>query len=103
MRLLRLPTESGWSRNDGGWRNTMAQFGYAGEILVINLSDNKVTKLPTDAYADRFLGGRGIAAKLYWDMVPPHATAFDAENCLIYATGPVMGFMRLAGGRWRGW
>jgi len=75
--------------------------GYAGNILKINLSDGDVSKVPTAEYADRFLGGHGIAAKLYWDMVPPQAKAFDAENCLIYASGPVTGFPRFAGFRWK--
>ena len=79
----------------------MADFGYAGEILKIDLADGRVTRLPTADYADRFLGGRGIAARLYWDTVPPEAKAFDPENCLIYITGPVTGFNRLAGCRWQ--
>jgi aldehyde:ferredoxin oxidoreductase len=79
----------------------VSEFGYAGEILKIDLSDGNITKLSTADYADRFLGGRGIAARLYWEMVPPEAKAFDAENCLIYITGPVTGFNRLAGCRWQ--
>ncbi len=79
----------------------MAEFGYAGEILKIDLADGRVTRLNTADYADRFLGGRGIAARIYWDMVPPEAKAFDPENCLIYITGPVTGFNRLAGCRWQ--
>ncbi len=79
----------------------MAEFGYAGNILKINLSDGSVEKTPTDEYADRFIGGHGIAAKLYWDMVPPEAKAFEPENCLIYASGPVTGFPRFAGFRWK--
>ena len=80
----------------------MAEFGYAGEILKVDLSDGRISRLPTAGYADRFLGGRGIAARLYWEMVPPDAKAFDPENCLIYMTGPATGFTRLAGGsRWQ--
>jgi aldehyde:ferredoxin oxidoreductase len=79
----------------------VAEFGYAGEILKVNLSDGNTTKLSTADYADRFLGGRGIAAKLYWDMVPPETKAFDPANCLIYITGPVAGFSGLAGCRWQ--
>ncbi len=79
----------------------MAEFGYAGEILKVDLSDGNIIRLPTADYADRFLGGRGIAARLYWEMVPPEAGAFDPENCLIYITGPVTGFNRLAGCRWQ--
>ena len=73
----------------------MKEFGYAGEILKIDLSGGSITRLPTAAYTDRFLGGRGLAAKLFWDTVPPEAGAYDPENCLIYATGPVTGFHRL--------
>src|SRR3972149_11007310 len=79
----------------------MADFGYAGEILKVDLSAGIVTRLPTAEYADRFLGGRGVAAKISWDVVPPQTGAFDPENCLIYITGPVTGFNRLAGCRWQ--
>jgi aldehyde:ferredoxin oxidoreductase len=80
----------------------MTGFGYAGEILKVDLSKRKIERLPGAAYTERFLGGRGMAARLYWDMVPPGTQAFDAGNCLIYATGPVTGFTRVSGGnRWQ--
>jgi aldehyde:ferredoxin oxidoreductase len=79
----------------------LTEFGYAGKILKIDLSGGKVSKVPTAEYADRFIGGHGIAAKIYWDTVPPGAKAFDPENCLIYASGPVAGFSRFAGSRWK--
>ena len=79
----------------------MAEFGYAGEILKVDLSNGNITRLPTADYADRFIGGRGIAAKLYWDMVPPQTRAFDPDNCLICVTGPAAGFTGLAGFRWQ--
>jgi aldehyde:ferredoxin oxidoreductase len=79
----------------------MTHFGYAGQILKIDLSDGGMIKVPAAASTDAFLGGRGIAVKLYWDMVPPQAGAFDPENCLIFATGPVAGFPGFAGYRWQ--
>ena len=80
----------------------MSEYGYAGEILNIDLSSGNISKLPTAPYAERFLGGRGMGAKIYWDMVPPETGAYDPENCLIYTTGPVTGFTRIAGGsRWQ--
>ena len=78
----------------------MPDFGYGGEILKIDLSDGKINKLPTADYADKYIGGRGIAARLYWEMVPPHAKASDPDNCLICASGPVAGFPGFAGCRW---
>ncbi len=78
----------------------MPDFGYAGEILKIDLSNGNTTKLPTNNYADKYTGGRGLAARLYWEMVPPGAKASDPENCLICASGPVAGFPGFAGSRW---
>ncbi|MBM3132766.1 MAG: hypothetical protein FJZ95_07025, partial [Chloroflexi bacterium] len=51
-------------------------------------------------YSDRFLGGRGIAAKIYWDEVPPKMRAFDPENRIIFATGPLGGAPPFGGSRW---
>ncbi len=67
------------------------QHGYAGKILRVDLSSGSVTEIPTEDYADRFLGGRGIAAKIYWDEVSPQIDALDPENRLIFMTGPVCG------------
>jgi aldehyde:ferredoxin oxidoreductase len=46
------------------------------------------------------LGGRGLAAKLFWDLVPPATKALEPDNCLICSNGPVTGFSGLAGCRW---
>jgi len=78
----------------------MSDFGYAGKILTVDLSDGKSSEFATADYTDEFLGGRGIAARLFWDMAPPHAGAIEPDNCLICATGPVTGFFGLAGCRW---
>jgi len=78
----------------------VTEFGYAGEILKVDLSNGKATRLPTADYTSKFLGGRGVAAKLYWDMVLPDTEAMEPGNCLIYATGPTTGFFGFAGCRW---
>jgi aldehyde:ferredoxin oxidoreductase len=76
------------------------EFGYAGKILRVDLSSGEISEFPTADYADAFLGGRGIAAALYWDEVSPDAGAFDPENRLIFMTGPLAGVSGLAGSRW---
>ena len=70
----------------------MSEFGYAGKILTVDLSNGKYREIPSAEYTERFLGGRGIAVKLYWDMVAPETGAVEPDNCLICATGPVTGF-----------
>lgn len=67
------------------------QYGYAGRILKVDLSSGSITHVPTSGYADLFLGGRGIAAKIYWDEVPPKINASDPENRLIFMTGSLCG------------
>ena len=47
----------------------MVKFGYSGAILKVDLSQLRTSRLSTADYADRFIGGRGMAAKIYWDEV----------------------------------
>jgi aldehyde:ferredoxin oxidoreductase len=79
----------------------MPVYGYSGEILTVDLSKGDISRLPTANYAERFLGGRGIAAKIYWDMMFPGTGALDAENCIIIMTGPLAGFTGFSGCRWQ--
>jgi aldehyde:ferredoxin oxidoreductase len=64
------------------------------------LSSGRSTEVSTADYAERFVGGRGIATKIYWDEMAPDIKAFDPENRLIIMTGPLAGFAGLAGSRW---
>ena len=77
------------------------QYGYAGKILRVDLSSGSIILMSTNNYAGRFLGGRGIAAKIYWDEVPPQVKAFDPENRLMFATGPLAGLKGVSGSRWQ--
>ncbi len=78
----------------------MASFGYAGKILRADLTSGKMEAVPTADYARDFLGGRGIAAKVYWDEVPPEAGPFDPRNRIVIATGPLAGLPTIGGSRW---
>ena len=64
--------------------------GWMGKILHVDLSNAKITQFPTQPYAERFLGGRGIASRIYWETVPSDIGAFDPENRLIFMTGPLV-------------
>lgn len=78
-----------------------AEHGYAGNILRVDLSSGTITRVPTVNYADRFLGGRGIGLKIYWDEVKPEISAYDPENRLMFLTGPAAGVSPgVAGTRW---
>ncbi len=66
-------------------------YGYAGRIVKIDLSTGSTTFLNTIDYAKDYIGGRGIAQRLYWEMVKPEIAAFDPENYLIFMTGALAG------------
>jgi len=68
---------------------TTSIYGWCGKILKIDLSESRISELKTMDYADRFLGGRGIATRIYWEEVGPSVSAFDPENHLIFMTGPL--------------
>ena len=76
-------------------------YGYAGQILKVGLSDRKIEKKPSHEYVEKYIGGQGLAARLYWEMVPPQAKTTDPENCFICASGPLTGFPGFAGFRWK--
>jgi aldehyde:ferredoxin oxidoreductase len=63
------------------------QYGWVGKILRVDLTSGKTSTIPTSTYAPKFIGGRAMAAKVYWDEVPPTAAAFDPENKIIFMTG----------------
>jgi aldehyde:ferredoxin oxidoreductase len=62
-------------------------YGWCGKILKIDLSEPSISEVKTIEYADRFLGGRGIATRIYWEEVGPDVSAFDPENYLIFMSG----------------
>ena len=73
--------------------------GYAGKIVRINLTTCEVSLLSTLDYVPKFIGGRGICNKIFWDEVGPGVQAFDPENKLIIMTGPSTGTGIPNGGR----
>src|SRR5210317_2173960 len=64
--------------------------GWAGKILDINLTNGAIETLPLDMEMARlFLGGRGLGARLLWDLVGPEVEALSPENVLVFTTGPI--------------
>lgn len=74
-------------------------YGYAGKILRVDLSTKKITEEPITKYAPKYIGGRAMGARLYWDEISPDCDAFSAENKLIFISGPLTGTGAMGGGR----
>ncbi len=78
----------------------MAQTGgYTGRILKVDLSSRTWESVPSDPY-QRFIGGRGFGARLYWEETPAGASALGEDNRLIFAVGPLAGAPAIGGSRW---
>ncbi|MEM2890582.1 MAG: aldehyde ferredoxin oxidoreductase family protein [Candidatus Hadarchaeum sp.] len=76
-------------------------YGWAGTIIRVDLSREKIVKQPLPKeLAMNFLGGAGINAKILYDEVGPEVDPFDPENRLIFGTGPLAGTMIPTGGRY---
>lgn len=66
--------------------------GYTGKILRINLSTKTYHIEPLkEKEVLKLLGGRGLAAKRYYDEIGPDVKPFDAENKIFFFTGPLTG------------
>jgi aldehyde:ferredoxin oxidoreductase len=65
-------------------------YGWMGQILNVNLTNLEITWFSTEPYAQQYLGGRGVASRIYWERVAPGVKAFDPENTLIFMTGPLI-------------
>ena len=70
----------------------MFKGGYLGEILRINLTtkEHRVQSLEEGELL-KLLGGRGIAAKMYYDEIGPEVEPFDPANKVFFMTGPMTG------------
>jgi len=73
--------------------------GWVGKILRVDLTNRKISEVSTFDYAPKFLGGRGLGAKICWDEAPPEVGAFDPENRIVFATGPLQGTLTPSSGR----
>ena len=64
--------------------------GWCEKILDIDLDTLAYKTYPLDMEIARlFIGGRGLGARLLWDLVGPEVEPLSPENVLIFATGPL--------------
>ena len=61
-----------------------------GQVLDVDLATGAIETIPLDLERARlFLGGRGMGARLLWDLVGPEVAPLAPENVLIFFTGPL--------------
>ena len=65
--------------------------GWANRILRVDLSNMRITVQEAAPYVPRFLGARGIAARICWDEYPTPIEPFDPANPLMIFPGALTG------------
>ncbi|MEN6350108.1 MAG: aldehyde ferredoxin oxidoreductase family protein [Syntrophomonas sp.] len=66
--------------------------GYAGKILEVDLSQQRIIKRDlSPAYARKYLGGIGFNAKILYDELVPGVDALDEGNILVFGVGAMVG------------
>jgi len=74
--------------------------GYVGQLLRVDLTKKGVSKEPLrEDWAKDFVGGVGLAARIFYEEVRPKIDALGPENKLLMMTGPVNGTMIPAASR----
>ncbi|HEX3053323.1 MAG TPA: aldehyde ferredoxin oxidoreductase family protein [Aggregatilineaceae bacterium] len=64
--------------------------GWLGKTLIVDLTTGSITHEPLNMeLARQFIGGRGLGARLLWDLVGPDVEPLSPDNVIIIATGPM--------------
>lgn len=75
--------------------------GYNGKLLRVDLSDGKLTEEKLDAdVLEKYMGSLGLGGYYLYKEVPAGVDAFDPENRLVLATGPLTGTRIPGSGTW---
>jgi len=74
--------------------------GYTGRMLIIDLTNKKTSIIKTDIKAaEKFIGAKGLGAKLLYDMLPEKTDPLSENNILMFTTGPLTGTTTQTSGR----
>ena len=74
--------------------------GYTGKTLTINLKKKEIDVEETNIKdARKFIGAKGLGAKILYDRLPKKTDPLSPTNILIFTTGPLTGTMAQTSGR----
>jgi aldehyde:ferredoxin oxidoreductase len=76
-------------------------FGYAGTLLYVDLTGRQVRKKPLrPELVKNYVGGSGLAAKLFHDQISEPIEPLSSKNVLIFMSGPLTGTLIPMSGKW---
>jgi len=74
-------------------------YGWAGKVLRVDLTTRRVETEDTAQYVPQYIGGKGIATRIAWDELKLNVGPYDAENILLFMSGPFTGTLAPTSGR----
>ncbi|MBI4286357.1 MAG: aldehyde ferredoxin oxidoreductase family protein [Chloroflexi bacterium] len=67
-------------------------FGWTGKLLRVNLTRGDYALEELDmALVKKFIGGRGLAVKIFFDEIDPRVEPLSEENKMVFLTAPLVG------------
>jgi aldehyde:ferredoxin oxidoreductase len=75
-------------------------YGYKDKLLHVDLEKEtyKTITIPEEILK-KYIGGRGLGAKLYWDLIPPNTDPLGKNNIFLILSGPLSGTMAPGAGK----
>jgi aldehyde:ferredoxin oxidoreductase len=70
---------------------TSPTYGYAGNILRVDLTTSRVHTEPTENYIPKFLGGRGLNQWMLFKELKSAVTPFEPANIICFGAGALTG------------
>lgn len=65
---------------------------YAGKVLRVDLASHSARPEPLqEAWARDFIGGKGLAFRYLWDVLPPHTDPLSPQNAVVIFSGALAG------------
>ncbi len=75
--------------------------GYMGKYLDINLTTEHILEKKLELeLAEKYVGGKGLGAKILYDQLAPKVDPLSPENIILFMTGPLSGTSVQTSGRW---
>jgi len=67
-------------------------YGWAGRILWVDLTDRKISKVPTSDFApEKYIGGVGLNSRIFWELGCPDVASMHPDSPILIAAGPLTG------------
>jgi len=75
--------------------------GYLGKLLIVDLTSGEIRDEPLNTeYAQKFIGGSGLACRYLYDLIDADTDPLGPENPLVFMTGPLVGTRAPSCGRY---